>query len=55
MFVQFESEEEREVVSIFSCRQDDEAYPNQGEVAEHDPRVEAFIKLSGELAGIPKP
>jgi hypothetical protein len=54
MFVQFDSEEERAVVSIFSCRQDDAAYPNQGEAAEDDQRVVDFLNATVGFVGIPK-
>lgn len=44
MFVQFDGAAEGSVISIFSCRQEDEiTWPNQGEAPLTDPRIEEYI------------
>jgi hypothetical protein len=42
-FVQFEDDKELKIVSVFGNEQDADVYPNQGVVAENDPRYLAFI------------
>lgn len=43
MFVQFDDANLNTVQSVFSCRQDDDAYPNQGEIDESDERYIKFV------------
>lgn len=43
MFVQFTDQNETVIQSIFGNLQDQEVYPNQGQVDEDDPRYLAFI------------
>ena len=54
VFVQFESEKETVVISVFGCPQDPEVWPNQGEVEEDDPRYQAFIHPELQPAAILK-
>ncbi len=44
MYVQFRNELKDEIISIFSCPQDDMFYPNQGEVTDNDPRYLSLLK-----------
>jgi hypothetical protein len=44
-FVQFSDSDETSLVSVFSCRQDEGAYPNQGEVEATDERYISFMQL----------
>lgn len=42
-FVQFSDSTEDVIVALFGCAQDPTVYPNQGELAEDDPRYLTFI------------
>jgi hypothetical protein len=46
MFVQFSDETEKKIISVFGCLQDENVWPNQGEVDENDPRYIAFQDIS---------
>jgi hypothetical protein len=48
MFVQFSDQSQQEVIAIFGCPQNEEAWPNQGEVADDDPRLLSFIEIHRE-------
>ncbi|WP_200286521.1 tail fiber assembly protein [Pantoea ananatis] len=43
MFVQFDGSDMKNVQSVFSCHQDDDIYPNQGEIDESDDRYIRFL------------
>jgi len=42
IYVQFTDSSKTKVTSVFSCPQDPESYPNQGELNENDDRYRAF-------------
>ncbi|SAK88303.1 hypothetical protein AWB77_04770 [Caballeronia fortuita] len=42
VFVQFADSTEKRIVSVFGCEQDPSVWPNQGQVGDDDPRLEAF-------------
>lgn len=44
MFVEFSDETETTIVSVFSCGQDSDAFPFQGEVPQDDPRLLQFLE-----------
>lgn len=49
--VQFSGSDEQKVVSAFSCEQDADVFPNQGEIEDTDPRYLAFISPASTLDG----
>lgn len=57
MFVQFSDAAEQQIVAIFSCEQDADAYPNQGQVDVDDARYSAYYDSLCEesRAGLPVP
>jgi hypothetical protein len=42
IFVQFSDASQESVISAFSCPQNIEAWPNQGEIDSSDPRWKAY-------------
>lgn len=42
-FVQFSDSSKTAIVASFACPQDEDIYPNQGEVEDDDPLYVAFI------------
>lgn len=44
VFVQFSDETEGVIQAVFSCAQDSEVYPNQGELPSDDPRYVTFYE-----------
>jgi hypothetical protein len=44
MFVQFTNDKNTEIQSAFGGPQDPDAYPNQGEIEDSDPRYITFIE-----------
>lgn len=55
VFVQFSDSKETAVSAVFSCPQDEQIYPNQGEIAVDDPRYAAYVASLPEIfcAGLP--
>ena len=49
MFVQFSDDTKQKIVSVFAAPQDTEAFPNQGEVTEDDPRLAEFLSPEGNV------
>jgi hypothetical protein len=49
--VQFSDASEQEVIAYFASPQDAEAYPNQAQIDESDPRYLAFANPASTLAG----
>ncbi|MDN7676681.1 hypothetical protein QZM22_30440 [Burkholderia oklahomensis] len=43
MFAQFSDSDEKVIVAIFASEQDQEAFPNQAEIDESDPRYKAYF------------
>ncbi|OWS76287.1 hypothetical protein CBW22_07440 [Pantoea sp. VS1] len=57
IYVQFSDEKQTLIVSIFSCAQDPEIWPNQGIVDESDPRYKDYWNGMDMLTrmGMPTP
>lgn len=43
VFVQFADVSKKVVIAQFGCAQDPDVYPNQGVIADDDPRYAAFL------------
>lgn len=57
MFVQFSDAAEQQIVAVFSCEQDADAYPYQGRVDVADARYSAYYNSLCEesRSGLPVP
>lgn len=42
MFVQFSDDKKSQIIAVFSCPQDPDEYPHQGEIQESDLRYQSF-------------
>lgn len=48
LYCQFSDGTEKSIVSVFSCPQDPEYWPNQGEVKSDDSRYAAYFDAVGK-------
>ncbi|WP_248322048.1 DUF4376 domain-containing protein [Caballeronia sp. Sq4a] len=51
IYVQFSDLSESKIIGAFSCPQDADAYPNQGEIDVLDARYQAFVNPASTLPG----
>lgn len=58
IYVQFADATQDRVISYFGCPQDEEAFPNQGEIDTSDPRWKAYYDAQDPFwiqPGLPAP
>jgi hypothetical protein len=57
LYVQFTDTSKTEILSIFGSPQDEEVYPNQGQVELSDPLYKAYYEAQPSIAqmGLPVP